>query len=94
MNDYSFAAPFIAAPALFAAGMLLGFGYFRTMRWTVQLYETRHLAGPAVLTLMRFLGAALFLGFAARFGALPLLAAFLGFLLVRARTMQTVRSAD
>jgi hypothetical protein len=84
---------FAPASAMLAAGLLFGLVYFRTLRWTVQLYESRRLAAPAALTLGRFAGGALFLGFAARLGPLPLLAAFLGFLLARALVLHTIRRA-
>ena len=78
-------APGFAAAAVFAvAGLVFGRVYFAALRRSVERYA----AGggrlvPAGLTLARLAGALLFLGLAARVGALPLLAAFLGFLLAR-----------
>lgn len=82
------------ATAMAAAGLVVGLGYFAALRRTVQLYgaEGNRLA-PAVLTVGRIAGAAAFLIVAARLGAVPLLAAFSGFLLARAIALRAVRRA-
>jgi F1F0 ATPase subunit 2 len=83
------------AASMLAAGFILGLVYFAVLRWTVSLYAAgRSRVGPAVLTLARLAGAAGVLAFAARLGALPLLATFLGFLLARALSMHVVRRAE
>jgi hypothetical protein len=87
-------AALVPTSAMLVAGIVFGLGYFRALRWTVELYGTRYFTAPAALTLARLFGAALFLGFAARLGALALFAAFLGFLLARALAMHAVRRAD
>jgi hypothetical protein len=46
---------------------------------------------PAALTLGRFAAAALFFAAAARWGALPLLSAFLGFLSARGVTLRATQ---
>jgi F1F0 ATPase subunit 2 len=78
-----------------AAGIVLGLAYFAALRWTVSLYSNgRSRLGPAVLTVSRLAGMAIALASAARLGALPLLATFLGFLLARALSMHMVRRAQ
>ena len=94
MSDGTLATAFVPALAMLLAGTVLGFGYFRALHWTAQLYGRGHFIGPAVLTLARLVGAAFFLGFAARLGALPALVAFLGFLLARALAMRAVPTVD
>ncbi len=87
--------PSLAFAAGFAvAGLLCGRVYFAALRRSVELYAGggSRLA-PAALTLGRIAGAVLFLGVAAQFGALPLLAAFLGFLLARGLAVRTARGA-
>ena len=93
MSEGLLANAVVAESGMLAAGVLFGFGYFRALRWTTQLYGTRRVAGPAMLTLARLFGAALFLGFAARMGALALLTGFLGFLVARGLAMHAVRRA-
>ena len=78
----------------FFAGFALGFGYFAVLRRTVDLY----VAGndrlvPAILTLGRLAAAILFLVIAARSGAQPLVASFMGFLLARGLALRAVRRA-
>lgn len=86
-------APGLGIAAAFAAGgLVFGWVYFAALRRTVEFYA----AGggrlvPAVLTLARIAGVIAFLGFAVRFGALPLLAAFLGFLAARALAVRAAR---
>ncbi|HUZ74187.1 MAG TPA: ATP synthase subunit I [Stellaceae bacterium] len=78
--------------AMAVAGFLFGLGYFATLQRTVGLFVSRHsLLGPAALTLGRIAAAAVFLTLAAKLGALPLLAAFLGFLVARAYALRAVR---
>jgi len=78
---------------LFAfAGPAFGWAYFAALRRTADLYasdQARVL--PAVLALGRLAAAMVFFGFAARVGALPLLAAFLGFLGARALALRAAR---
>lgn len=88
-----FAPGFVAALA-FLAGLAFGFAYFAVLRRTVDLYSAGHgLLMPAILTLLRPAAAILFLGVAARLGALPLLISFMGFLLARAMSLRVVRRA-
>jgi hypothetical protein len=72
------------ATAWAVAGLALGAGYFAGVRRTAELLS----AGgdrvmPAALTLARFIATALCFAAAARYGALSLLSAFLGFLVAR-----------
>jgi len=86
--------PGIAAAVAFLAGLAFGFGYFAALRRTVDLYAAgRGRLVPTVLTLGRLAAAILFLAVAARSGALPLLASFMGFLLVRTLALRVVRRA-
>ena len=83
----------LAALVAVTAGLAFGFAYFAVLRRTTDLYG----AGggrlvPAALTLGRVAGAMLFLGFAARLGALPLMAVFGGFLLARSLALRAVRT--
>ena len=85
-----------SATAIAAAFAIAGFGfgvvYFTALRRTVDLYGAgRGVVVPTALTLFRLAAAILFLGFAARFGALPLLAAFLAFLLARSLALRAAR---
>jgi N-ATPase, AtpR subunit len=87
------AAPSLLVTAAFAVGGLaFGVVYFAALRRTADLYAVgqRRLV-PAALTLGRLAAAILFLGFAARTGALPLLAGFLGFLVARGLALRTVQ---
>jgi N-ATPase, AtpR subunit len=90
-------APELAIIAAFAAaGLVFGRLYFAVLRRTVERLGTRTGSGlgrlaPAALTLARIAGATLFLGLAARFGALPLLAAFFGFLVARSLALRATR---
>jgi hypothetical protein len=80
------------ASAWAAAGFGFGVGYFAALRRCVELYRAggAHLASVA-LTLGRVSGALLFFGLAVRCGALPPLAALLGFLLARSLALRPVR---
>jgi len=84
----------VFASAWAAAGFGFGVAYFAVLRRSVELYR----AGdarlvPIALTLGRIAGAILFFGLAVRFGALPLLAALLGFLLARPLALRAPRGA-
>jgi F1-F0 ATPase (N-ATPase) AtpR subunit len=75
-----------------AGGLLLGTAYFATLRRTVDLLlaDGGRLTWAA-LTLGRLVAMTLFLAGAARFGALPLLGAFLGFLVARGFALRRSR---
>jgi len=80
------------ASAWAAAGFGFGVGYFAALRWSVGLYRAGGTRLVAIaLTLGRIAGAILFFGLAVRFGALPLLAALVGFLLARSLALRAVR---
>jgi hypothetical protein len=83
----------LARSALFAvAGLAFGWAYFAALRRTIDVYVAgRHRFVPAILTLARVAAATVFLAVAAQFGALPLLAAFLGFLGARALALHRAR---
>ena len=84
----------IWAGALVLAGITFGLVYFAALRRTVTLLAAqRGCFGPATLTLGRIAAIVLFLGFAAQLGALPMLAAFLGFLMARAVALHSARRA-
>jgi hypothetical protein len=86
------ASAFAIAAAFAVAGLAFGSAYFAALRRTTEL-----LAGsgawlwPAVWTLGRLLAAIVFLAFAAKLGALPLLTALAGFLAARALALRAVR---
>jgi fatty acid desaturase len=74
------------------AGLVFGWAYFATLRQTADLLVRpgrRHVA--VVLTFARMLGAVTVLGLAALWGALPLLATFVGFLVARNIAMRRGR---
>jgi hypothetical protein len=73
-----------------AGGIILGAGYFALLRRSLALRA----AGALALALGRLLAAVAFFGFAARFGALPLLSAFLGFLAARPLALRAAREAS
>ena len=67
-----------------AGGVGLGWGYFAALRHGVKLCVTRGAPLPGVYrTLARLAAAAAIFALAARFGAWPLLGAFIGFLAAR-----------
>ncbi len=70
-------------PAMAGAGLLFGLGYFAALRRAVALDNAERGLLLIALAGFRFAGAAAFLVFAVRLGALPLLAAFIGFLMAR-----------
>lgn len=76
------------------AGLVFGFIYFAALRRTVQLFtEGRTWFGPLALTLGRVGAAVVFLGLVAQFGAVSLLAVFIGFLLARTVALRVARRA-
>ena len=86
-------APTVAVTAsTIVAGLILGLMYFACLRRTVALFTVGGgWAGPASLTLARVVAATAVLGFAARFGAMSLMAAFLGFLVARTIVLHRAR---
>jgi hypothetical protein len=81
----------LAAATALLGGLAFGCAYFAVLRRAVDLYAAGDgLLIPAVLTLGRLAAAILFLGVAARIGALPLLSSFMGFLLGRALALRVV----
>lgn len=84
------ALAFAAATA--AGGLVLGLGYFMALQWTADLYGSgRSRIAAGLLTIGRIAAIVLFLVLAARFGALPLLTAFLGFLVARGIALRTMK---
>jgi hypothetical protein len=80
------------AAAMAAGGLVLGLGYFAALRRTADLYCTgRSRLEPALLTLGRIAAIVVFMVLAAKLGALPLLTAFLGFLMARAIALHTMK---
>ena len=86
-------AAYFARSALFAiAGLAFGWAYLAALRRTVDLYVVgRRRFIPAILSLARIAGTTVFLVVTVQFGALPLLAAFLGFLGARWLALRTAR---
>lgn len=80
------------AAAWLAFGVLLGLAYFALLRRTVGYFAGgRGRLLPVALTLARLAAAIGFFGWAALAGALPVLAAFLGFLGARGLALRAVR---
>jgi hypothetical protein len=76
------------------AGLLFGLLYFAALKRSVtMLAGGKGWLGPLTLTLGRIGAAAGFLLVAAKLGAEPLLAAFVGFLVARALTLRLERRA-
>jgi hypothetical protein len=77
-----------------ASGFILGMIYFAALRRSVDVLGTDggRLRWTA-LTLGRLVGITLFLAAAVRFGPLPLLSAFLGFLIARGFALRRSRLA-
>ena len=74
------------------AGLVVGFVHFAALRRTVDLYSAgRGRLAVAALTFGRITAAIVFFGLAARLGVLPLLSAFLGFLLARLLALRAPR---
>jgi hypothetical protein len=92
MTGLSLAAAVAIGSGAAAAGLLLGCVQFAALRRTVALYRAGRYLAPSALTLSRLAGAIMFFGLAARLGALPLLSAFLGFLLARRLALRAARS--
>jgi hypothetical protein len=74
-----------------AAGFGLGLLYFAALRLSVAAFTGGGWIVPMVLTGARIGGIALALGIAAKFGAVPLLSAFLGFLIARGVSLRQSR---
>ena len=76
------------------AGFTLGLAYFAALKRSVALFVGRKgWFGLLALTLGRIGATAGFLFVAARLGAAPLLAAFIGFLMARALALRAERRA-
>ena len=74
------------------AGLVVGLVHFAALWWSIERYSAgRGQLAAAALTLGRNAGTIVFLGLAARLGALPLLASFLGFLLARTLALRAAR---
>jgi hypothetical protein len=74
------------------AGFVFGLVYFAALERTVILLVLgRGWLGPLAFTLGRVGAAVLFLGLAAKLGALPLLTVFMGFLVARAAALRAAR---
>lgn len=87
-------APTVRIPAcLAAAGLAFGWAYFAVLRRAVSLYCAGDGALRAgALTIGRLAAAVAFFAAAAHLGALPLLAALLGFVVARMLAMREARS--
>lgn len=92
--------------ALAAAGLVFGYGYFVALRRSIDMYAARRAWLPSLLwTLVRIAAAVLFFLVVARRGAdglgptarpwsaLPVLAAFAGFLVARQLALRSTRRA-
>ena len=78
--------------AMILLGFALGLAYFATLQRSVALLSARRGAlVPLALTLLRIAGAVGVLALIARLGALPLLAAFVGFLVARGVMLRAAR---
>jgi hypothetical protein len=74
------------------AGLIFGLLYFAILKRSVTLFVGgKGSFGPLALTLGRIGAAVAFLFVAAKFGAAPLLAAFIGFLTARALALRAER---
>jgi N-ATPase, AtpR subunit len=84
-------SPVIAkATTMAPAGFVFGLVYFVALKQTVILFVSgRGRLGPLAFTLGRMATAVSFLGLAAKFGAVSLLAALMGFWLARAVALRT-----
>lgn len=94
MTTHDAVASVLAVSAC-AAGFAVGLAYFAALKRTVNLFGSgggRLVA--AALSIGRLVGMAGFLGLTAMLGAVPLLAAFLGFLAARAVAVRAVRRAS
>jgi hypothetical protein len=81
--------------ALFAAGGLaFGWGYFAALRRGIDAFAAQGAVFKSLLWMLaRLAAAALFFVFAVRWGAWPLVAAFLGFLAARQIAVRVARRA-
>lgn len=78
-----------------ATGLAFGWVYFTVLKYSVMLLVGRKSwLGPLALTLGRIGAAAGFLFGAAKLGATPLLAVFIGFLLARALALRAEKWAS
>ncbi|HTV31812.1 MAG TPA: ATP synthase subunit I [Methylocella sp.] len=76
------------------AGLMFGRHYFVMLKRSVTLFVGgAGCLGPLAMTLGRIAAAAAFLFGAAKLGAAPLLAAFIGFLIARALALRAERKA-
>ena len=76
------------------AGLAFGFVHFASLKRSVSLFVGRKgWFGPLALTLGRIAAAVAFLFVAAKLGAAPLLAAFIGFLMARALALRAEKKA-
>jgi len=92
MTGVEFASAAALAAGGAAGGLVFGFMYFAALRRAVDFFGAGRRLAPATLTLGRLAGAIAFFALVAQLGALPLLSAFLGFLLARMITLRTVRN--
>jgi hypothetical protein len=92
MTGVAFASAAALASGGAVGGLAFGLVYFAALRRTVDLFGAGRRLAPAALTLGRLAGAISFFGLVARLGALPLLSAFVGFLLARTFALRAVRS--
>ncbi len=94
MTHQTLASTLPIAIATAAVGFVFSLAYFAVLRRTAALFTAgRGFILPAALTLGRFAAVTMFLGAAARLGAAALLAAFLGFLLARAVSLNALNRA-
>ena len=76
------------------AGLVFGLTYFAVMKRTVALFvRSDGWVQPLALTLARIGAVVVFLFLAAKLGAAPLLAAFIGFLIARTLALRAERRA-
>ena len=82
------------AGAMALAGLVFGALYFAALKRGVTLFVAGHdWRAPLALMLLRLGAAILFLALAAKLGAAPLLAAFLGLLAARVLAVRGARKA-
>jgi F1F0 ATPase subunit 2 len=88
-------APTLAlATAMMVGGAVLGLTYFACLKWTTDLFAAEgRWARLALLTLARLVAVVIAFALAARLGAIPLLAAFAGFLVARSIALRQGRRA-
>jgi hypothetical protein len=95
MSPHSFNRSLALAATLAGLGVLVGRCYFQMLRRSVARYASGRSTRvqDAALALARILCASLLFVAAARLGAVPLLAAFLGFLAARSWALHAARKA-